>query len=179
MKQKIDENKSAGVIEFEDNLLLPALYGEHNSNLARIENKFGCTLSSKGNLLSLEGTEEACSLSRDVLISLYNRLEQGHEITAEDVDGAIRLVNMLDSPQANFAIPREQISDSGNVIRTRKTVISPRSVNQSKYIDALRNGNMTFGLGPAGTGKTFLAVAMAVSHLLEEKSNELFYQGQP
>ena len=102
MKQKIEENKTAGVIEFEDNLLLPALYGEHNSNLARIENEFGCMLSSKGNLLSLEGSDEACSLSRDVLISLYNRLEKGHEVTAGDVDGAIRLVSMLDSPEAKF-----------------------------------------------------------------------------
>ena len=169
MKQKTDDNFTSCVLEFEDNLLLPALYGEHNSNLSRIENEFGCALSGKGNLLSVEGPEEACNLSRDVLLSLYNRLEQGHEITADDVDGAIRLAAMLDSPLTKYANPRENISNDENVIRTRKTTISPRSVNQAKYIEALRHGNMTFGLGPAGTGKTFLAVAMAVSHLLEGK----------
>lgn len=169
MKQKTDDNLTSGVIEFEDNLLLPALYGEHNSNLARIENKFGCELSGKGNLISIEGPEEACSLSRDVLLSLYNRLKQGHDVTMDDVDGAIRLVSMFDSPLSKHVSPREDVSSGENIIRTRKATISPRSVNQSKYIEALRNKNMTFGLGPAGTGKTFLAVAMAVSHLLEGK----------
>ncbi len=169
MKQDRDDNFTSGVLEFEDNLLLPALYGEHNSNLARIENEFGCTLSGKGNLLSLEGPEEACNLSRDVLLSLYNRLEQGHEVTRDDVDGAIRLASMLDSPVANFASNREKIAEDDNVIRTRKAVIAPRSVNQAKYMEALKKRKMTFGLGPAGTGKTFLAVAMAVSHLLEGK----------
>ena len=169
MKQKKDDNFTSTVIEFEDNLLLPALFGEHNTHLARIENEFGASLSGKGNLLSLEGTEEACALSRDVLLSLYNRLEQGHDVTQDDVDGAIRLVTMLDSPSISVANPRENISNDENVIRTRKTVISPRSHNQARYIEALRTRKMTFGLGPAGTGKTFLAVAMAVSHLLEGK----------
>lgn len=169
MKQNENENVTSGVLEFEDNLLLPALYGEHNSNLTRIENEFGCQLSGKGNLLSLEGSSEACSLSRDVLLSLYNRLEQGHEVTRDDVDGAIRLVSMLDSPTIKTVNPRKEISSEDNVIRTRKTAITPRSVNQARYIEALRNGHMTFGLGPAGTGKTFLAVAMAVSFLLEGK----------
>lgn len=169
MNQKADENLISGVLEFEDNLLLPALYGEHNSNLARIENEFGCTLSGKGNLLSVEGPEEACNLSRDVLMSLYNRLELGHDITPGDVDGAIKLVTMFDSPTTTYAKPIEAVLDDENVIRTRKAVISPRSINQGKYISALKQGNMTFGLGPAGTGKTFLAVAMAVSHLLEGK----------
>ena len=169
MKQKSTENYTSGVLEFEDNLLLPALYGEHNINLVRIEHEFGCELSGKGNLLSIEGPEEACSLSRDVLLSLYQRLEEGGEVTIEDVDGAIRLVGMLDSPTLREVNPRDDILNDDNVIRTRKTTIRPRSANQSKYIDALRNRDMTFGLGPAGTGKTFLAVAMAVSHLLEGK----------
>jgi len=169
MKHKKEENFTTGVLEFEDNLLLPALYGEHNSFLSRIENEFGCELIGKGNLLSLEGPQEACNLSRDVLLSLYNRLEEGLEITLDDVDGAIRLVAMLESPTIGNAKSRENFTNDDNIIHTRKALISPRSVNQAKYIKALRNRNMTFGLGPAGTGKTFLAVAMAVSHLLEGK----------
>lgn len=169
MKQKVTENFTSGVLEFEDNLLLPSLYGEHNSILTRIENEFGCELSSKGNLLSVAGSQEACGLSRDVLLSLYQRLEDGHEITLDDVDGAIRLVGMLDSPAIKQVNPRENIASDDNVIRTRKAIIRPRSINQGKYITSLKTGNMTFGLGPAGTGKTFLAVAMAVSHLLEGK----------
>lgn len=170
MKQKSTENYTSGVLEFEDNLLLPSLYGEHNANLARIEHEFGCELSGKGNLLSIEGPAEACNLSRDVLLSLYQRLEEGGEVTIEDVDGAIRLVGMLDSPTLREVNPRDELLlNDDNVIRTRKTTIRPRSANQSKYIEALRKKDMTFGLGPAGTGKTFLAVAMAVSHLLEGK----------
>ncbi len=169
MKQNNKEKRVSGILEFEDNLLLPALYGEHNLFLSRIENEFGCELNGKGNLLSLEGPEEACSLTRDVLLSLYQRLEAGQEVTIDDVDGAIRLVSMLDSPTSKKARPRENFSADENVIRTRKATIAPRSINQAKYIDALRTKNMTFGLGPAGTGKTFLAVAMAVSFLLEGK----------
>jgi phosphate starvation-inducible protein PhoH and related proteins len=169
MTEKKSENMTSGVLEFDDNLLLPALYGEHNSFLARIENEFGCELAGKGNLLSLEGSKEACSLSRDVLVSLYQRLEDGNEITIDDVDGAIRMAAMLDSPSLEETTSREPLEDVDNIIRTRKTVIRPRSVNQGRYIEALRTKNMTFGLGPAGTGKTFLAVAMAVSHLLEGK----------
>ncbi len=169
MKQKLDEKLISKILEFEDNILLPALYGEHNSYLSRIENEFGCTLTSKGNLLSINGSKEACSLSQDVLLSLYNRLEEGDEISLDDVDGAIRLVSMLDSPTLKSSKPRKDISNDQDVIRTRKTTISPRSENQAKYINALRSQNITFGLGPAGTGKTFLAVAMAVSYLLEGK----------
>lgn len=169
MKQKTIENNISGVLEFEDNLLLPALYGEHNSFLARIENEFGCELSGKGNLLSVEGPEEACVLTRDVLLSLYQRLEDGHEVTIEDVDGAIRMATMLESPVSEMVVERDDVHDEDAVIRTRKAVIRPRSKNQAKYIKALKSKDMTFGLGPAGTGKTFLAVAMAVSHLLEGK----------
>jgi phosphate starvation-inducible PhoH-like protein len=169
MTPKKNNNITSGILEFEDNLLLLALFGEHNSNLTRIENELGCTLSGKGNLLSIEGSEEACNLSRDVLLSLYSKLEQGNEITISDVDGALRLAGMLDSPQAYPDNSRDNTLHNQNVIRTRKVTISPRSVNQAKYIEALKNKNMTFGLGPAGTGKTFLAVAMAVSHLLEGK----------
>ena len=169
MKQNQSENVTPKVLEFEDNLLLPDLYGEHNSHLLRIENEFGCEISGKGNLLSLSGSDEACLLSRDVLLSLYHRLEEGHQVTLDDVDGAIRMVAMLDSPKMNHAAPRDDISNDDNVIRTRKTTIAPRSVNQARYIESLRTNDMTFGLGPAGTGKTFLAVAMAVSHLLEGK----------
>lgn len=169
MKQKQNEKIVSTVLEFEDNLLLPALYGEHNSFLAQIENEFGCELSGKGNLVSIKGREEACQLARDVLFSLYHRLEEGHQITSGDVDGAIRLVSVLDSPSIKHVKSRKNIANDQNVIRTRKAVISPRSVNQGKYIEALKTKNMTFGLGPAGTGKTFLAVAMAVSHLLEGK----------
>lgn len=169
MKQIQSDNITSKILEFEDNLLLSALYGTHNSHLSRIEMEFGCSLSGKGNLLSLEGSQEACLLSKDVLLSLYNKLQAGHEIAMEDVEGAIRLVSMLDSPTMSDPETREEFSASDNVIRTRKTTITPRSQNQAKYIEALGSRNMTFGLGPAGTGKTFLAVAMAVSYLLEGK----------
>ena len=101
MKQKSTENYTSGVLEFEDNILLPSLYGEHNVNLARIEHEFGCELSGKGNLLSIEGPEEACNLSRDVLLSLYQRLEEGGEVTIEDVNCNVFMVVASKCPTVN------------------------------------------------------------------------------
>lgn len=163
MKKK---EKKEEVIMFEDNVLLGALYGEHNAHLARIEQALDVELAGRGNMIALTGTQEGREICRAVLHSLYERLEQGNDITLGDVDGAIRLAGMLESDPPE---PTQEAALGGNTIRTRKMTISPRSANQAKYIKALGSKDMIFGLGPAGTGKTFLAVAMAVSHLLEGK----------
>lgn len=157
------------ILEFEDNEYLPDLYGEHNCHLARIEQKIGASFTVKGNILAIEGTKHARETARQIIAGLHEDLEQGGRLAMADVDGAIRMADFLDAPKKEVILERKDFANKENRIRTRNAIISPRSKNQALYIQALRESNMTFGLGPAGTGKTFLAVAMAVSHLLEGK----------
>jgi len=154
-------------LEFEDNSRLSMLYGEHNSNLARIEQKTGASFTVRGNILAISGAGPACDTARQIIINLHDRLDRGADISIGDVDGAIRMADFLDRPAEEKISERKDIASAENIIRTRNAVISPRSRNQARYIESLRETDMTFGLGPAGTGKTFLAVAMAVSFLLE------------
>ncbi|MBL4800579.1 MAG: PhoH family protein [Emcibacter sp.] len=160
-------------LEFEDNSRLSTLYGEHNCHLARIEEKTGSSFTVKGNILVIEGKKDVRETAQQIIVSLHKVLDQGVDITMDDVDGAIRMADFLDAPRQENITERKDFTSPEHQIRTRNAIISPRSVNQSLYIDALRNTNMTFGLGPAGTGKTFLAVAMAVSHLLEGKVEKI------
>jgi len=161
------------ILEFEDNSQLPNLYGEHNCHLACIEQEIGVSFTVKGNILVIEGPKNPRETAKQIITSLYEELEQGGEIAMADVDGAIRMADFLDASQEESITERKTFAGKENRIRTRNAVISPRSNNQARYIQALRETNMTFGLGPAGTGKTFLAVAMAVSHLLEGKVEKI------
>ncbi len=160
-------------LEFEDNSQLPMLYGEHNSHLARIEQKTGASFTTKGNILVIEGDKDTCATAKQIILRLHDKLDLEDELTMGDVDGAIRMADFLDPPKEEKVIERKDLSAKENSIRTRNAIISPRSINQAHYIKSLRETNMTFGLGPAGTGKTFLAVAMAVSHLLEGKVEKI------
>jgi phosphate starvation-inducible PhoH-like protein len=172
------KNKPATLmLDFSDNSLLADLYGEHNIHLARLEQKLSVELVPKGNYINVKGKTGGCEAVSIILGQMYSRLEAGQVITMEDVDGFIRMVDIFDPPLVSEAIATapnlSQPNLSTSAIRTRKTVIQPRSVNQGKYMDALHHENMVFGLGPAGTGKTFLAVAMAVSFLLEGKVDRI------
>lgn len=148
---------------FDDNSLLTALFGEHDRNLARIEQKLNVSVTARGNRVSVEGGVWRQKATRAVLNELYARLERGLDVGAGEVDGAIRMAEATvtegDGPGP--------IIDEETRIRTRRRVITPRSPAQAAYVRALRSREMVFGLGPAGTGKTFLAVAVGVSMLLE------------
>jgi len=161
------EKSKTITLEFEDNSHLPDLYGAHNSYLARIEQKLGVNFTVKGNILVIEGTPAARESAKQIIAGLHKKLDQGMGLAMGDIDGAIRMVDFLEASAKEDIIERKEFANKENAIRTRNAIISPRSANQMRYIQALRETHMTFGLGPAGTGKTFLAVAMAVSHLLE------------
>ncbi|WP_417317304.1 PhoH family protein [Emcibacter sp.] len=161
------------ILEFEDNRLLALLCGEHNVHLSRIEQKLGVTLIGRGNLISIIGDLEAADLSRSALLRLYDQLEKGFDVTLAEVDAAVRMAFVTDSPKDETLQRKKHEAENEIVIRTRKTVLSPRTPNQASYIEALRDREMIFGLGPAGTGKTFLAVAMATSFLLEGKVEKI------
>jgi phosphate starvation-inducible protein PhoH and related proteins len=146
-------------LQFDDNTLLPMLFGEHDRHLVRIEQKLGVSLLSRGNRVAVSGPPSAAERARDALLFLYERLRRGLTVDMGEVDAAIRL-SSEEASGASDLFGSEELS-----IRTRKRHIGPRSPNQVGYLKALRDHEMVFGLGPAGTGKTYLAVAAAVQML--------------
>jgi phosphate starvation-inducible protein PhoH and related proteins len=146
-------------MQFDDNTLLPQLFGERDRYLERIERQLGVSVVSRGNRLAITGPAGRPDIARAALQSLYGRLARGLDIDDASVDAALRYAET----HGNGAGASWSDSDE---IRTRKRRIAPRGPNQSLYIKALRSHELVFGLGPAGTGKTYLAVAMAVDMLM-------------
>jgi phosphate starvation-inducible PhoH-like protein len=150
-------------IEFDKPQLLGALFGQYDQNLIAIENRLGVYIAARGNRLSIEGEAESAARARDVMTGLYNRLVQGLEIDIGDVEGAIALSN---DPSLEGLVRAGDESATPVVIRTRRKTIVPRSPTQVRYMEALNRDDIIFALGPAGTGKTYLAVAQAVQQLV-------------
>jgi len=146
-------------LQFDDNALLPLLYGEHDRHLARIEQRLGVRLGSRGNRLSIGGDQAQTEVATAALKSLWRRLEKGQPISMAEVEAALR---MAEGGAEND--PRLPLADLPE-IRTRKAAIAPRTPAQAGYIDMLSRQEMVFGIGPAGTGKTYLAVAQGVALL--------------
>ena len=160
--QAVSEAAAAGrsQIEFDDNLLLPLLYGERDQHLDRIERQLGVSLVSRGNRLAIAGPASATEVARLALSRLYDRLKRGDEIDLAAVEAALRLAQ-AETEDKSLSLWRE---DAG--FRTRKRRIAARSAGQAAYVKAMREHELVFGLGPAGTGKTYLAVAAAIDLLM-------------
>jgi phosphate starvation-inducible PhoH-like protein len=139
-------------MQFDDNLLLPLLFGERDQNLDRIERQLGVSLVSRGNRLAISGPQRSADAARTAIAALWERLKRGLEVDAAAVDAAVRMAHDGAAAEATF--------------RTRKRHISARSPAQAEYIRALREKELVFGIGPAGTGKSYLAVAAAVDALM-------------
>lgn len=159
-------------VEFDDPQLLGELFGEYDRNIVAIENRLGVYIAARGQKLKIEGQEEAAMQARDVLIGIYNRIEKGQDIDAGAVEAIIamaadpRVAKTAQSAAANKP-SRKDVSEPPKVmIKTKKKTIFPRSTRQATYMEALARDDMIFALGPAGTGKTYLAVAQAVSQLI-------------
>jgi len=144
------------VVPFEDNRHLSHLLGEYDGHLALLEERLGIEARAHGNVITLSGPAEACAMAREVLEKLYARIGRGEDISAGDVDGLLR--------HSKAGKPADNKDDPPQ-IRTRRRVITARTPNQSTYIRALDRSDLVFGLGPAGTGKTYLAVAHAAQCL--------------
>lgn len=142
-------------LAFDDNRLLSLMLGEHDEHLSLIEHRLGVAMTPRGNRIAVRGDHAAAENARSVLLALYARASRGLEIGRGDVDGAIRMV------RAN----QDKESHEGSV-RTRRKPVSARTPNQKVYIDAIRKNELVFGIGPAGTGKTYLAVACAAEALM-------------
>lgn len=156
-------------VTFERPQLLHALFGEYDQNLVTIENRLGVYIAARGNKVQIEGEAEACARARDVLTGLYNRLVQGQEVDKGVVEAVI---SMSAEPTLEGIIRRDTEAPT-IMIRTRKKTIVPRSPTQYGYMEALNRDDIIFALGPAGTGKTYLAVAQAVSQLISGSVNRL------
>ncbi len=159
-------------VEFDDPQILGELFGEYDRNIVAIENRLGVYIAARGTKLKIEGEEEPANQARDVLTGIYNRLEEGQEIDAAAVEAIIGMVadprvSKTAKPESAKKSTKTDISAPPKVmIKTRKKTIFPRSVRQADYMEKLARDDMIFALGPAGTGKTYLAVAQAVSQLI-------------
>ena len=161
-KRGAEAGGRAILIEFDDNDLLPVLYGEFDRHLARIEQELEVALSSRGNRVTITGAPSQAAIARDVLAALHDRLVEGLVVDISEVDAAIRLARSATSKELNGSSARD-IADVS--IRTPRRHITARSAGQKAYISALHERELVFGIGPAGTGKTYLAVAVAVTML--------------
>ena len=150
-------------VEFQQSHLLGPLFGEFDRNLVAIEDRLGVYIAARGSRVQIEGEPEAAARAREVLVGLYNRLDEGQDIDAGMVDA---IIAMSGQPTFEGIISPEVAEAPKVMIRTRKKTIVPRSKMQAVYMEALGRDDMIFALGPAGTGKTYLAVAQAVQQLI-------------
>ncbi len=165
------------VLTFDNNKQASALYGQFDENLARIEKKLGVDIRPKGNQLSIKGDPTAAEQARRALDHLYDLLQKGHELSQSEVDGAIRMAVAADD-QLTLPTLERKGKVAAAQISTRKRTIYARSANQDAYMRALERAELVFGVGPAGTGKTYLAVAHAAM-LLERGMVERIVLSRP
>ena len=161
MNTSASADQKQGKIQFDDNSLLPELFGDHDEHLIQIEQLLDVRLRYRGNSLEISGPETSREIADRVIVSLYTRLKNDLEIGEGEVKAAVRIASGND------------IVDDYIQLRTKKRTIRHRSPNQAAYVKALDESDLVFGLGPAGTGKTYLAVAVAVTHLLQGKVDRI------
>ena len=146
------------VIDFDDNRAASALVGPYGQNLAQIERRLGVVVDSRGNHITIAGSRDGCDAARRVLEALYAQAVQGQDLTQGDVEGAIRAVIAQGSL---FEYDAKAAKSAFELINLRKRPVRARTAAQDSYIRALKRHELVFGIGPAGTGKTWLAVAHA------------------
>jgi phosphate starvation-inducible protein PhoH and related proteins len=162
-------------LTFDDNRHASVLFGQYGQNLALIERRLGVVAEQRGNHVTLEGSRDAVEQARRVLEGLYENIKRGQDLGAGDVEGAIRLAiaqgSLFDFDQAETRRDFEEIN-------LRKRPVRARTTAQDAYIRAMRRNALVFGTGPAGTGKTWLAVAYAVA-LFERKEIDRIILSRP
>ena len=150
------EGEASLYLTFDDNSLLPALFGEHDQHLARIEQALDVWVTSRGNHVALSGSADATNSAKKVFLELYDMLKRELAVDIAEVEAVLRTA-------ANEVSDQAETSKNESLIRTPRRTILPRSPNQTRYVRALMDAELVFGIGPAGTGKTYLAVAVALS----------------
>jgi len=163
------------VLAFEDNKLASILFGQYGQNLALIERRLGVVADQRGNHVTLEGSRGGCEQARRVLEGLYEQTKRGRDLMQGDVEGAIRQA-IAQGSLFDYAPEGERASFEE--INLRKRPVRARTAAQSAYIRALKRYSLVFGTGPAGTGKTWLAVAQAVQ-MFERKEVDRIILSRP
>ena len=167
MRKKIKKNELfSRIVSFEDNLILPDFFGRNDENLKKLENAFNVSIFPRGNYLKIEGLEENVLHTDVVLKKLYERVKKNKFLSSSDIDTIIKI---FQNENYEKPIKEYEVIESSNIVAGRK-IIKPRSKKQLEYFDLVKKKQMVFCCGPAGTGKTYLAVAYAVSML---KSGEI------
>lgn len=170
VSRQVEKADASGAIKitlsFDDNRRLTELYGVHDRNLVAIEGQLRVTLINRGNRLVIQGGEDAAEIAARAFEDIYDRIGRGQDIGVNEVQAAVRLAR---HPEDLFG------GRAGLVLRARQKVVEPRSPAQRIYIDYLNREELVFGLGPAGTGKTYLAVVAGVSMLLAGRVRRLVF----
>ena len=150
-------------MSFENNQLAQSLFGEHNQYIKLVEQRLGLKISTKGNTLQIRGDEPDVFLAQRLFSELYGLLKKGYPLYDNDIDFAIRFL------QENQEAGLQEVFLDAVYVTSQKRVITPKTQNQKDYIEAIRKYDIVFGIGPAGTGKTYLAMSMAISALMKNE----------
>ncbi len=157
---QLDKNgKVIKQLDLEDNSLAARLFGDGGENIKRFEKKLGVEINTRGTLVTIGGAQDMVELAERLVKELYGLLEKGYPLYPHDIEYAARVLSS--NREARLA----DIFMDTVFVSFRKKVIAPKSIAQKSYIDAIRKYDIVFGIGPAGTGKTYLAMAMAVAAL--------------
>lgn len=151
-------------LHFDDNAVCAQLFGQHHANIARLEQKLPVRIDTRGNEVLIQGdSEQDVASAARVLKELYARLVAGHDVDRNEIDGIVRLTEAKDA----------QAARGGISLTTERRAILPRTANQAVYVRAMERSDLVFGVGPAGTGKTYLAVAAAVAAMKARRVERL------
>jgi phosphate starvation-inducible PhoH-like protein len=154
-------------VTFDNNELVRSLYGEKNSNLRLIEKRLKIIINIRGNDIILQGVLSELEMAENLLTQLYGLLKEGYPIYERDIEYSLRILG------SNHKAKLKPIFLDRVYIPSKKKTITPKSINQKNYIDSIRKYDIVFGIGPAGTGKTYLAMAMAISSLMKKEINRV------
>ncbi len=162
-----DDTAVSKKISFPDNELLRSLCGEQNTHLRLLEKKIGVSLNLRGNVVLLKGGDWEVELAEKVLNQLYELLAADYPLYPNDVEYAVRILS------GDRSADLKEIFKEEVYISSSKKIITPKTINQKKYIDSIKKFDIVFGIGPAGTGKTYLAMAMAIASLVKKEVNRV------
>jgi phosphate starvation-inducible PhoH-like protein len=156
---------------FANNNLAAALFGSHHAHLAQIEQGLGVSIHARGNEVAITGDGPAVDRAAAILAALYDRLKQGLDVDTPEVDAMLRMSGGGAAEASGD--PKEGLKDAGVAVHTRNKMITARTATQAEYLRAIDENPLVFGIGPAGTGKTYLAVAKAVERLVQGRVDRI------
>jgi phosphate starvation-inducible protein PhoH and related proteins len=155
--------KDTKKLRFDSNDVVRTLYGERNCNVTLIEKRLGIAINIRGNDLIMQGNMLELEMAENLLNQLYGLIKDGYPVYERDIDYSIRILD------GDYNAKLKPIFLDRVYITSKRKIITPKSVNQKNYIDSIRSYDIVFGIGPAGTGKTYLAMAMAISALMKKE----------